>query len=254
MMLEQTHEKLIAMKLFGMATALKERLARPDHQDLSKPEFFGLLVDDEWLYRENRKLTARLKLAKFKQRAAAIENIDYSTPRGLKKAQLLELAQNRWIKAHQSILIVGPSGSGKSFIAQALGLHACRSGFSVQYLRMPALLTLFVQARAQGTYDRLLKRLAKISLLIVDDFAIAALSEPQKQDFLEAIEERYGSGALIVTSQLPVTDWHEYLGGGRLADAILDRIVHNAHRIEIASKDSMRKTLPDLPHAGHSDI
>ncbi len=254
MLHEQTHEKLIAMKLFGMAASLKERLERRDHQGLSKPEFFGLLVDDEWLYRENRKLTARLKVAKFKQRAAAIEAIDYSTPRGLRKDQVLELAQNRWIKAHESMLIIGPSGSGKSFLAQAFGQHACRSGFPVQYLRMPALLTLFVQARAQGTYDRLLKRLGKIALLIVDDFGLASLTESQKQDLLEAIEERYGSGASIITSQLPVTDWHEYLGGGRLADAILDRIVHNAHRIEIASKDSMRKPRPDLPHAGHSDI
>lgn len=253
MLLEQTYDKLIAMKLFGMAAAFKERLSRPDHQDLPKADLLGLLVEDEWIYRENRKLTARLKLARFKQRAAAIENIDYATPRGLRKTQLLELAQNRWIGANQSVLIIGPAGSGKSFIAQALGLHACRSGFSAQYLRMPALLTLFVQARAQGTYDRLLKRIAKIDLLIVDDFAIATLTEQQKQDFLEAVEERYGSGALIVTSQLPVTDWHEYLGGGRLADAILDRIVHNAHRIEIASKDSMRKPQP-LPHAGHSDI
>jgi DNA replication protein DnaC len=152
------------------------------------------------------------------------------------------------------MLVIGPSGSGKSFIAQAFGLNACRSGFTVQYLRMPALLTLFVQARAQGTYDRLLKRLAKINLLIVDDFALGSLSDPQKQDFLEAIEERYGSGALTITSQLPVTDWHEYLGGGRVADAILDRIVHASHRIEIASKDSMRKPRPGLPDAGQSDI
>jgi DNA replication protein DnaC len=253
MMLEQTHDKLIAMKLFGMAAALKERLSRPDHQDITKADLLGLLVEDEWIYRENRKLTARLKLARFKQRAAAIENIDYATPRGLRKTQILELAQNRWIKDHQSVLIVGPSGSGKSFLAQALGLHACRSGFSAQYLRIPALLTLFVQARAQGTYDRLLKRISKLDLLIIDDFAIASLAEPQKQDFLEAIEERHGSGALIVTSQLPVTDWHEYLGGGRLADAILDRIVHNAHRIDVASKDSMRRAHP-LPHGGQSDI
>lgn len=243
MLLEQTHEKMIAMKLYGMAGALKERIERADHQDLSKAEFLGLLVDDEWLYRENRKLATRLRAAKFKEREAAIENIDYRTPRGLHKTQILELAQNRWITAHQSILITGPSGAGKSYLAQALGLNACRNGFTVQYLRLPTLLAQFVQARAQGTYDRLLKRLAKLSLLIVDDFGLAALNEPERQDLLEAIEERYGNGAILVTSQLPIGDWHEYLGGGRLADAILDRLVHNAHRIELASKESMRKTV-----------
>jgi len=253
MLLEQTHDKLITMKLFGIAHALKDRLARVDHQDLSKAEFLGLLVDDEWLYRENRKLTARLKVAKFKQRAASIEDIDYKTPRGLRKTQILELAQNRWISAHQSLLISGPSGVGKSYLAQAFGQHACRSGFSVQYLRLPALLAQFVQARAQGTYDRLLKRLAKLALLIVDDFGLASLNELEKQDLLEAIEERYGSGATLVTSQLPVADWHAYLGDGRLADAILDRLVHNAHRIELSSKESMRKERSALNHDGHSD-
>lgn len=253
MLHEQTHQKLIAMKLFGMAHSIKERLERRDHHDLSKAEFLGLLVDDEWLYRENRKLTARLKVAKFKERSASLENIDYATPRGLRKDQILELAQHRWINAHQSLLIVGPSGSGKSFLAQAFGQHACRSGFSVQYLRLPTLLSQFVQARAQGIYDRLLKRLAKLSVLIIDDFGLASLADREKQDLLEAIEERYGAGATIVTAQLPVSDWHEYLGGGRIADAILDRLVHNAHRIELSSVESMRKGRRALNHGGQSD-
>jgi DNA replication protein DnaC len=240
------------MKLFGMNTSLKERLERHDHQSLSKAEFVGLLVDDEWLYRENRKLTARLKVAKFKERAASIEDIDYKTSRGLRKEQILELAQNRWISAHQSVLIVGPSGSGKSFVAQALGQHACRSGFTVQYLRLPALLALFVQSRAEGTYDRLLKRLGKLSVMVIDDFGLASLSEREKQDLLEAVEERYGSGATVITSQLPISDWHEYLGGGRLADALLDRLVHNAHRIELRSEESMRKPRGALNHGGQS--
>ena len=195
MLLEQTLDKLNAMKLYGLVKSLKERLERQDHQSLSKAEFIGLLVDDEWLYRENRKLSGRLKVAKFKDRAAAIEAINYRTARGLRKDQLLELAQNRWITAHQSVLITGPSGSGKSFLAQALGQHACRSGFTVQYLRLPALLNHFVQARAEGTYDRLLKRLGKISVMILDDFGLAAMSDREKQDLLEAIEERYGNGA-----------------------------------------------------------
>lgn len=253
MLLEQTYAKLVEMKLYGMANAIKERLERADHQSLSKEEFMGLLVDDEWLYRENRKLTARLKVAKFKEREAAIENIDYRTPRGLRKTQVLELAQNRWITAHQSVLVTGPSGAGKSYLAQAFGLNACRSGFTVQYVRLPTLLAQFVQARAQGTYDRLLRRLAKTALLVIDDFGLAVLSEVEKQDLLEAIEERYGVGATLVTSQLPIGDWHEYLGGGRLADAILDRLVHNAHRIDLASKESMRKERVALKHGGQSD-
>jgi DNA replication protein DnaC len=242
MLLEQTYDKLIAMKLHGMANTIKERLERVDHQSLSKEELLGLLIDDEWLYRENRKLTARLKLAKFKEQEAAIENIDYRTQRGLRKTQMLELAQNRWITAHQCVLITGPSGAGKSYLAQALGLNACRSGFSVQYARLPTLLAQFVQARAQGTYERLLKRLSKLALLVIDDFGLATLNELERQDLLEAVEERYGTGATLVTSQLPVSDWHEYLGGGRLADAILDRLVHNANRIDLSSKESMRKT------------
>lgn len=253
MLLEQTYAKLVEMKLYGMANAIKERLERADHQSLSKEEFMGLLVDDEWLYRENRKLTARLKVAKFKEREAAIENIDYRTPRGLRKTQVLELAQNRWITAHQSVLVTGPSGAGKSYLAQAFGLNACRSGFTVQCVRLPTLLAQFVQARAQGTYDRLLRRLAKTALLVIDDFGLAVLSEVEKQDLLEAIEERYGVGATLVTSQLPIGDWHEYLGGGRLADAILDRLVHNAHRIDLASKESMRKERVALKHGGQSD-
>jgi DNA replication protein DnaC len=252
MLLEQTLDKLNAMKLFALAKSLKERLERQDHQSLSKAEFVGLLVDDEWLHRENRKLTGRLRVAKFKDRAASIEGLNYRTARGLRKDQLLELAQNRWITAHQSVLITGPSGSGKSFVGQALGQHACRSGFSVQYLRLPALLNHFVQARAEGTYDRLLKRLAKISVLIVDDFGLGSLSDREKQDLLEAIEERYGSGASVVTAQLPVSDWHEYLGGGRVADAILDRLVHNSHRIELHSPESMRKEYAGLNHDGQS--
>lgn len=251
MLLQQTLDKLNAMKLFALAKSLKERLERQDHQDLSKAEFVGLLVDDEWLYRENRKLAARLKLAKFKDRAACLEAINYRTARGLRKDQLLDLAQSRWITAHQSVLITGPSGSGKSFVAQALGQHACRSGFTTQYLRLPTLLNHFVQARAEGTYDRLLKRLAKTAVLVIDDFGLGSLTDREKQDLLEAIEERHGSGATVVTAQLPVSDWHEYLGGGRVADAILDRLVHNAHRIELRSQESMRKEYAALNHDGH---
>ena len=253
MLLEQTYDKLIAMKLYGMANALKTRLERVDHQSLTKEEFTSLLIDDEWLYRENRKLVSRLKVAKFKERAAAIEDIDYRTPRGLRKTQVLELAQHRWIKAHQCVILTGPSGVGKSYLAQAFGHHACRHGFGVQYLRLPTLFAQFVQARAQGTYERLLKRLGRLSLLVIDDFGLATLTDIEKQDLLEAVEERYSTGATLITSQLPVSDWHAYLGADRVADAILDRLIHNAHRIELRSKESLRKDHSANPDGGHPE-
>lgn len=252
MLQEHTHQKLIAMKLFGLAAGLKERLDRVDHQSLSVSELIGLLVDDEWLYRENRKLTARLKVAKFKERAACLENIDYAAERGLAKARVLELAQHRWVSAHQSVLITGPAGAGKSYLAQALAKHACRAGFTVQYLRLPTLLQQFVQSRAQGTYAHLLKRLGKLSVLLIDDFGLAELTEVERQDLLEVLEERYGTGSTIVTSQLPVADWHVYLGGGRIADAILDRLIHSAHRFELTGRKSMRQERAGLPHGGQS--
>jgi DNA replication protein DnaC len=240
MLIEETYTKLNQMKLYGMLHAVRERLANPMHQDLSFSDLFGLLVDDEWLYRENHKLGMRLRGAKFKEKDACLENLDYRAGRGLKKTQVLELAQNRWIMAHQSILVTGPAGAGKSYLAQALGNHACRQGFSVHYVRVPKLVYAFIQARADGSYAFLLKRLAKFQLLILDDFGLAPLNETEKQDLVELAEERYGSTSTMVTSQLPVKTWHEYLGAGRIADALLERLVHNAHRITLATQDSMR--------------
>ena len=253
MLSEQTNEKLSKMKLYGMLTSLKERLGRADHSELSHTDLLALIVDDEWLYRENNKLGSRLKVAKFKEQNACIENIKYSSTRGLKKTQVLELAQNRFITAHQNILITGPSGAGKSYFAQALGNHACRQGFSVQYIRIPKLMFSFVQARAEGTYGNLLKRLAKTDVIILDDFGLAQLSETEKQDLVEVAEDRYNVGSTILTSQLSVSAWHEYLGGGRLADALLDRWIHNAHRFELKSPESMRKDEVNLTERGHSD-
>ena len=252
LLIEQTNEKLAQMKLHGMLHSVKDRLSRPDHASLSFTELFGLIVDDEWMTRENRKMGTRLKVAKFKEQNACIENIEYSISRGLKKTEVLELAQNRYLSAHQNVLITGQSGAGKSYLAQALGNHACRHGFTVQYIRIPKLMFAFVQARAEGTYGSLLKRLSKIACLILDDFGLAPLTEGEKQDLVEVAEDRYAAGSTIITSQLPVNAWHEYLGKGRTADALLDRWIHNSHRFELKSRESLRKDKSNLHQSGHS--
>jgi len=253
MLIEQTNEKLAQMKLFGMMEGLKTRLGRADHSELGFTDFFGLVVDDEWMARENRKLANRFKVAKFKEQSACIENLEYSAARGLKKEQTIELAQNRWITANQSILITGQAGAGKSYLAQALGNHACRQGVTVQYIRIPKLMFAFVQARADGTYGNLLAKLAKVKLLILDDFGLSPMTDLEKQDLVEVAEDRYGAGSTIVTSQLPVNTWHEYLGAGRIADALLERWIHNGHRFELKSRESKRKETSGLNDRGQSD-
>jgi DNA replication protein DnaC len=241
MLLEQTLEKLARMKLHGLAKSLRERTSRTDHADLSHADFIGLLVDDEWAERQNRQLTNRLRLARFKDASACPENLDYQTPRGLKKTAMLELLQNRWVESHQNIVITGPSGSGKSYVAQAMGNHLCRSGLAVAYFRVPRLALVLTQVRADGSYLRFMKRLGRTRLLILDDFGIGRLTDDHRTDVLEIFEERYGQGATIITSQLPTSAWHEYLGGGIVADGICDRFLHNAHRIELNAKESLRK-------------
>ena len=203
MLNEPTHQKLITMKLFGMAQGFQERLGRIDHQDLSPSALMGLIVDDEYLYRENRRLAILLKGARFKDPSACLEAIDYTAARGISKARILDLAQNRWVGARQSVLITGPSGAGKSFLAQALGHNACRAGWSAHYLRLPALLQQFVQARAQGTYAAILKRLGRFSVLVIDDLGLSGITQQEGQDLLETLEERYGKGPSIVTHSCP---------------------------------------------------
>jgi len=242
MLIEQTLTKLNAMKLYGMANSFKDRTSRTDHADLSVTDFVSFLVDDEWTDRQNRKLTSRLRSAKFKDQQACVENIDYETARGLKKTKLLEFLQNHWIDKHQNIVFTGPSGSGKSYLAQAVGNHLCRSGFAVTYMRMPKLAVLLTQVRADGTYMRALDRIRRTQVLILDDLGIGTLSEQQRTDLLEIFEDRYAQGSTIITSQLPTSAWHEYLGGGIVADGICDRFLHNAHRVDLQAKESLRKS------------
>jgi DNA replication protein DnaC len=233
MITEQTLEKMLSMRMGKMAESFKERLSRPDHSSLSNSEFVGLLIDDEFQDRQNKKMTSRLRAAKFKESQACIESIDFTHKRGVKKAEVLELAQNHWIKKRQSILITGPTGVGKSFLAQALGNNACRNGFSTLYVRVTKLLQSLTVARADGSYVSQLKKIAKANVLILDDFGISPLEDLQTQDLFEIIEDRYGVGSTIITAQLPTTHWHDYLGGGMLGDGICDRLLHNCHNLKL---------------------
>ncbi|MCB0411000.1 MAG: IS21-like element helper ATPase IstB [Bdellovibrionales bacterium] len=252
MLTEQTMEKMISMKLYKMAESFKERISRTDHRSLDKSEFIGLLVDDEYQDRQNKKMASRLRTAKFKEVQACIEDVDYKCKRGLLKKDMLELAQHHWIKKHQNISFTGPAGVGKSYLAQALGNNACRAGFSVLYTRVSKLLLTLITSRADGTYVNKMKKISKTDVLILDDFGITPLEEQHKQDLFEIIEDRHGVGSTVLTAQLPTEHWHEYLGGGMIGDGICDRLLHNCHKLKLQG-ESYRKKASNLTHEGHSD-
>lgn len=240
MTIEETVTKLHQMKLFAMARSLTERLSRGDHQNLGVEEMISLVVDDEWLDRENRKLRRRLKKARFKV-PATLEAIDYQLRRaGLVKSRILDLSTLAWVFHHQNLLVIGPTGIGKSFIAQAVGYHACQKGLAVHYTRLTQLLHQLHLARADGTYGKRLASLLKYDLLILDDWGVSPLDDRESKDLLEVIEDRHEVKSTIVTTQLSTKHWHEFIGNETIADAICDRLVHNAHRIEMKG-ESIRK-------------
>jgi DNA replication protein DnaC len=239
MLAEQTLEKLSEMRLHGMATALREWLERPKDKDLAPADLVGLLADAEWMYRENAKLKSRLKKAKLKQ-PACIEDIDYGHARGLSKAVMLDLAMSRWVASKQNVILTGKTGVGKSYLACALANKACRDGFTVAYRRASRLFDELAQARVDGTYPLLLRRLAKTQVLVIDDFGLEILGTAQRKELLEVLDDRHGVSSTIVTSQLEAKDWHAVIGDETIADAICDRIVHNAHKIKLTG-ESIRK-------------
>jgi len=241
MLIQPTLDKLNALKLNGMAIALSDQMTHSAAQGLAFEERLALLLDRESLYRENRRMTRLEQLAQFKQRAA-LEDLNYRDRTGLDRSQIAALAACDWIRANQNVLIHGATGSGKSFLACALGHQACRNGMSVLYVRAPRLFEELTLCHADGSFRKRLVAIAKISVLIIDDFAIAPIGPRERNDLLELIDDRVGTRSCIVTSQLPIEDWHDYIGDPTLADAILDRILHRSHRIHLEAKESIRKT------------
>lgn len=243
MLTHPTLNKLRDLRLFAMAEALEEQLNLPDIQDLGFEERLGLLVDREVSVRHNRRLHTRLKQAPFQQ-PAAWENIEFHNARGLDKSLMLQLAACQWIDQPLNCLITGPTGCGKSYVAIALAHKACREGYTARYWRLPRLIQALHIARGDGSYPKVLKQLARFDVLIVDDWGIAALNDNAQRDLLEILDDRFNLKSTIVTSQLPLSRWHVYLGEATLADAILDRLVHNAYKIELKGESMRKKKSP----------
>ncbi len=238
MIIEQTKEKLAMLKLRGMLAALQQWQERGD-RDLDPVDLVGLLIDAEWTTRENNRIVQRRREAHFAMNAT-VEAVDYDHPRGLVKAKMRELVACRRVAAHQNVIVTGPTGIGKTWLPCALGEKACRDGYRVLYTRAPRLFGELYQAKADGTYRRMLQRLARLDLLIIDDLGSAPLEARERQDLREVLEDRYSLRSTIITSQFKTKDWHSFIGDDTIADAICDRVVHNAHRMDLDG-ESMRK-------------
>ena len=240
MLIQQTLEKLYSMRLSGMAEALQQQLADPELATLSFEERLGWLVDRHWTWRENNSMARRLGSARLKDRQACLEDVDYRAVRGLDRAQVRTLAECDWVDRHQNLVLTGPCGVGKTYLACAFAQQAIRRRFTALYARQPQLFRDLALARADGSLYKLYRKLARGDVLIVDDWVMTPLAESERRDFLEICEDRYDTRSTILTSQIPVPQWHEQIGDPTLADSILDRLVHNAHRIELQGT-SMRK-------------
>jgi DNA replication protein DnaC len=239
MLNQPTIEKLHSMKLHGMADAFHAQLETADTSQLGFEERFALLVDRQWLWKENRALARRLRAAHLKERGV-LEDVDYQHPRKLDRKLMRTLAGSEWVRQHQNILLLGPTGIGKSWLASALAQKACRDGFSVLHKRTAELFRDLEVAHADGSIGRMLLKLSRIDVLVLDDFAMAPMKDVERRDFLEICDDRYQSRSMVLTSQVPTEHWHEQIGDPTIADSILDRLVHNAHRIELDG-ESMRK-------------
>ena len=243
---EQTFEKLASMRMQGIAHALREQIGAPEGYDaLTFSDRVAMLVDREWSERENRSLTRRLAIARLRDKSACVEDVDYQHPRGLDRTTLQRLTGGGWITKHQNVILTGPTGCGKTYLACALANKACRDGHSVVYKRIPRLAQELAVARGDGSYARLLTRWAKADVLVLDDWGIAPLADLERRDLLEILDDRHGLGSTIVVSQIPVKEWHQLVGDPTIADALLDRLVHNAHEFRLKG-ESIRKTCSGL--------
>jgi DNA replication protein DnaC len=243
---QMTIDKLNMMKLYGMALAFSEQIESTRYNELSFEERFGMIIDKEMTHRENKKLKNLLKKAKLRYPHACIEDIDFRVDRGLSREAIMALSRGDWIHKKQNVIITGATGAGKTYIACALGSSACRMGISTQYFRLPNLLEDLTIAKADGSYGKTLIRLAKVKLLIVDDWGFTTLNDKERRIFLDILEDRYDISSTIISSQLPVDNWHDSIADPTVADAICDRLIHNAHRVKLTADESMRKSYSSL--------
>ncbi|MGA9176494.1 MAG: IS21-like element helper ATPase IstB [Desulfobacterales bacterium] len=239
MLTQPIFDKLQQLRFYGMLNALEEHMQMPDIDKLVFEERLGLLLDREMTVREDRRLKTRLRKAKLRQNAS-VEDVDFRHPRKLDKTLFMGLADCRWLKEHNNVLLIGPTGVGKTYLACALAQKACREGYSALYFRLPRLLHELSIAKADGRYDKLLAGIGRTDLLVLDDWGLDKFVKEQRHDLLEILEDRHGLRSTLITSQLPVKHWHEIIADPTLADAILDRLVHNAYKL-VLDGESMRK-------------
>lgn len=241
MSVNQTIETLQKLKLKGMHKGFEEQLGIPDVREMSFEERFGLLVNRELTERGNRKLADRLRQAQLKENAS-IENIDFKNTRGIEKSNILTFSDCEWVRRKQNVIITGPTGVGKTFLACALAQKAIREEFTAAYYRIPRLFEELAIGRGDGRYIKILEKISKVNVMVLDDWGLSVLTESERKDLLEIVEERYNARSTIIATQLPIEKWHEIIYDQTIADAILDRLVHNSHKIQLKGP-SMRKTM-----------